>query len=71
MNAGMGSLSLFRGSSQPRNRTGLSCIAGGFFTSRAPREALHHIGIIINSVSSPFPLPPRDQRKGLKVPIMA
>ena len=22
-----------RGSSQPRNRTGVSCIAGGFFTS--------------------------------------
>ena len=22
-----------RGSSQPRNRTGISCIAGGFFTS--------------------------------------
>ena len=24
-----------RGSSQPRNRTGVSCIAGGFFTSWA------------------------------------
>ena len=27
------------GSSQPRNRTGVSCIAGGFFTNRAIREA--------------------------------
>ena len=30
----------FRGSSQPRSQTGVSCIAGGFFTSWAPREAL-------------------------------
>ena len=29
-----------RGSSRPRNRTGVSCIAGGFFTSWATREAL-------------------------------
>ena len=28
-----------RGSSQPRNQTRLSCIAGGFFTRRATREA--------------------------------
>ena len=28
-----------RGSSQPRNWTDVSCIAGGFFTSWAPREA--------------------------------
>ena len=28
-----------RGSSQPRNQTGVSCIAGRFFTSRATREA--------------------------------
>ena len=28
------------GSSQPRNWTEVSCIAGGFFTSWAPREAL-------------------------------
>ena len=27
------------GSSQPRNQTGVSCVAGGFFTSRASREA--------------------------------
>ena len=29
-----------RGSSQPRNQTEVSCIAGGFFTSWATREAL-------------------------------
>ena len=29
----MGSLSFSRGSSQPRNQTGVTCIAGGFFTS--------------------------------------
>ena len=31
-----------RGASQPRNRTGLSWIAGRFFTSWATREALHN-----------------------------
>ena len=30
-----------RGSSQPRNRNGVSCIAGGFFTCWAMREALY------------------------------
>ena len=30
-----------RGSSQPRNRTGVSCIAGRFFTNRAIRETLN------------------------------
>ena len=29
-----------RRSSRPRNQTGVSCIAGGFFTNRAMREAL-------------------------------
>ena len=29
------------GSSQPRYQTGVSCTAGGFFTSWATREALH------------------------------
>ena len=32
-NIGVGSLSLLQGSSQSRNRTWVSCIAGGFFTS--------------------------------------
>ena len=30
-----------RGSSQPRNQSRVSCIAGGFFTSWAMREAMH------------------------------
>ena len=33
--------SFCRGSSQPTNRTGISCIAGGFFTSWATRESPH------------------------------
>ena len=37
-NTGVGGLSLSRGSSQPRNRTGISCIACGFFTNWAIRE---------------------------------
>ena len=38
------------GSSQPRNRTGVSCIAGGFFTNWTIREAL------LNTYSVPSPL---------------
>ena len=34
------------GSSQPRNRTGVSCIASGFFTNYAIREASLYITII-------------------------
>ena len=43
-NTGVDTLSLLQGSSQPRNQTKVSCIAGGFFTNWAIREA--H-GIII------------------------
>ena len=32
-NTGVGSLSLLQGSSQPRDQTGVSCIAGGSFTN--------------------------------------
>ena len=32
-NTGVGSLSCFRGSSRPRNQTGVSCIVGGFLIS--------------------------------------
>ena len=32
-NTGVGSISSSRGSSQPRDQTQVSCIAGGFFTS--------------------------------------
>ena len=40
-NTGVGSLSLLQGSSQPRNQTWVSGIAGGFFTNWATREVLH------------------------------
>ena len=43
------------GSSQPRNRTRVSCIAGGFFTSRATREAQEHWSGYC--ISSPADLP--------------
>ena len=36
-------------SSQPRNRTGVSCIAGRFFTNRAIREAFYLYEISANS----------------------
>ena len=39
-NTGLGSLSFSRGPSQPRDQTGVSCIAGGFFTNWAVRGAL-------------------------------
>ena len=38
-NTGGSSFSLSRGSSQPRDRTGVSCIAGGFFTNTVPERA--------------------------------
>ena len=38
-NTGVGNLSLSRASSQPRNQTRVSCIAGRFFTSWVTREA--------------------------------
>ena len=37
------------GSSWPRNRTGVSCIAGGFFTNWAMREALEEGGMESNT----------------------
>ena len=40
-----------RGSSQPRNWTGASCIVGGFFTNRAIREA-HSLSVQFSSVQS-------------------
>ena len=45
MNTGVGSLPLSMGSSRPRNWTGVSCIAGRFFTSWATEEA-HPISYI-------------------------
>ena len=38
-NTGVGSLSLLQGSSQPRDQTPVSHIAGRFFTSEATMEA--------------------------------
>ena len=40
-----------RGSSRPRNQTGVSCIAGGFFTNWAFREAQNYIYVILNPKS--------------------
>ena len=37
-----------RGSSQPRNQSGVSCITGGFFTSWVTREALSMESQLIN-----------------------
>ena len=42
-NTGVGSHSILQGSSQPRDRPQVSCIAGGFFTSWATWEAPRHI----------------------------
>ena len=41
-NTGVGCHSLLRGSSQAKDRTQVSCIAGGFFTIWATREALRY-----------------------------
>ena len=43
---------IFRGSSQPRNWTRVSCLAGGFFTNWAIREAL--IFIVNKSITFPY-----------------
>ena len=50
-NTGVGSLSFLHGTTHPRNQTGASCIAGGFFTSWASREALRaeEAAILLNS----------------------
>ena len=47
----------FRGSSQPRNRTMVSCIAGGFFTSWAIQEASDRILYYIILGACPFFFP--------------
>ena len=43
---GVVAMSSFKGSSQPRDGTWVSCIAGGFFTIRATREACSQSGCI-------------------------
>ena len=45
-----------RGSSQPRNRTGVSCIAGGFFTNWAIREAPLCSETLLNLLITPWNL---------------
>ena len=50
-NIGVGSLSLSKGSSRPRNWTGVSYIAGGFFTSWATREAPYRV-VLLNFLRS-------------------
>ena len=43
-----------RGSSQPRDRTQVSCIAGGFFASWATREAPVQVDAILNKHERPL-----------------
>ena len=47
-----------RGSSQPRGWTGVSCIAGEFFTSWATREACRQRKALLTPVSSWTTIPP-------------
>ena len=50
------------GSSWPRNRTGVSCIAGGFFINWAMREAIYYLSTNVNlsfiTVDNCYLLPP-------------
>ena len=45
------------GSSQPRNQTGVSCIAGGFFTNCTIRKAHLNLNVTSSGVSSLTPWP--------------
>ena len=54
-NIRVGSCSLFQGSSQPRDRTQVSCIVGEFFTSWATTREAQLKKTCINKM---FPLPP-------------
>ena len=71
-NTGVGSQSLLRGSSRPRDWIQMSCIAGGFSTVWATRESA--IGIHISPPSwASLPSPPLDRKCGeavswLKIP---
>ena len=49
-NTGVGSLFLLQRSSGPRKRTGVSCIAGGFFTSWATSEAIQILKMLFFNV---------------------
>ena len=43
-------------SSQPRNRTGISCVAGGFFTSWATREAYIKVPYLVRLTANRTPV---------------
>ena len=62
-NTGVGSLPFSRGSSQPRDRTQVSCVAGGFFTSWATREAQEYWSG--KPIPSPGDLPIQGSNSGL------
>ena len=58
-----------RGSARPRNQTGVSCIAGGLFTSRTTREAHSSSAALLISFASktfmcPHPPPCREPGMG-------
>ena len=54
-NTGVGSLSLLRGASQPRNWTQVSCIAGGFFTSWTTYGAPEMLNPFLGFRQTPVP----------------
>ena len=54
-NTGVGSLSLLRGYSQPRNWTQVSCIAGGFFTSWTTYGAPEMLNPFLGFGQTPVP----------------
>ena len=62
-NTGVGSLPFSRGSSQPRDWTQVSCVAGGFFTSWATREAQEYWSG--KPIPSPGDLPIQGSSSGL------
>ena len=45
-------ISFSRASSRPRDRTRVSCIAGGLFTSKSPREALVKVDLLLTAAHS-------------------
>ena len=45
-------ISFSRASSRPRDRNRVSCIAGGLFTSKSPREALVKVDLLLTAAHS-------------------
>ena len=58
------------GSSQPRDRTGVSCIAGGFFTNWVIRESWFTTGVSIYAPNTAFSCDwqPHPMKKGKHLP---